>query len=341
MLYQGTLSKRRALLVHVVFWILMAYFTFVKNPINARLFVPDLFYTTYVIVFVLTFYFHYLFVMKQVFKSFQWKKLLAGMFASYLFFTGARWLTEQVITDLLLGKTNYTNPTFLNYMLDNLHYSSMPIIFSSFLWLGIYSIRLLEYNQAILEENKNTEIKFLKAQINPHFVFNTLNNIYSMVYFQSDKSLPAIEKLSQVMRFTTYESQKERIRLADEINYINAYIELEQLRHPETGFIQFISEVANENIEIPPYVLSPLVENALKHGATSGETPITITLTADRQQLRFRTDNAIGTQKKDKLGGIGLGNLKKRLEIHYPHRHQLNLTGDNQHFTAELLIQLS
>nr|WP_295863964.1 histidine kinase [uncultured Chitinophaga sp.] len=340
MLYTGTLSKKRALLVHVVFWILMAYFTFVKNPIHIQFFVPDLFYTTYVIVFVLTFYFHYFFVMKQVFKSFQWKKLLAGVFVSYLFFTGARWLTEQVITNLLFNKTNYIDPTFINYMLDNLHYSSMPVIFSSFLWLGIYFIRLLEYNQAILEENKNTEIKFLKAQINPHFIFNTLNNIYSMVYFQSDKSLPAIEKLSQVMRFTTYESQKERIRLAEEINYIHAYIELEQLRHPETGFIHFISEVENEHLELPPYVLSPLVENALKHGAANGKTPITIRLSTAGRQLRFRTENEIGTQKKDKLGGIGLDNLKKRLQIHYPHRHQLNLTGDGRHFTAELLIQL-
>lgn len=340
MLYRGTLSGKRELLVHVVFWILAAYFTFVKNPIYAKILVPDLFYTTYVIVFVLTFYFHYFIVMKQVFKSFRWTKLLAGLFISYLFFTGARWLTEQVITRVLFNQTNYTDPTFLNYMLDNLHYSSMPIIFSSFLWLGIYFIRLLEYNNTILEENKNTEIKFLKAQINPHFIFNTLNNIYSMVYFQSDKSLTAIEKLSQVMRFTTYESQKEKIRLADEINYIQAYIELEQLRHQETGFIHFTCQVENEHIEIPPYILSPLVENALKHGATSGETPIEITLTANYQQLIFKTFNEIGTQQKDKLGGIGLDNLKKRLQIHYPGAHQLHLTRDNNRFTAELLIQL-
>ncbi|MCW3465143.1 sensor histidine kinase [Chitinophaga nivalis] len=311
-----------------------------KNPINARLSIPDLFYMTYAIVFICTFYFHYFIVMKQVFRSFGWGKLLAGLFISYLFFTGARWLTEQVITKMLFDRENYINPEFVNYMLDNLHYSSMPIIFSSFLWLGIYFIRLLEYNQVILEENKNIEIKFLKAQINPHFIFNTLNNIYSMVYFQSDKSLTAIEKLSQIMRFTTYESQKEKIQLRDEINYINAYIELEQLRHHETGYINFISEIENESVLIPPYVLSPLVENALKHGTTSNEHPIDIKITANKEQLIFKIKNEIGTQKKDKLGGIGLDNLKKRLEIHYPHTHQLHLTNEKNWFTAELSIKL-
>ncbi len=342
MLYKGTLSRKKEVIIHGIFWLLSAYFTFIKNPMHAQFSKPDLFYSTYVVVFIATFYFHYLIVMKQVFKSsFQWKKLVAGIFISYLFFTAMRWLTEQVITDLLFGEINYTQPTFLNYMFDNLQYSSTPIIFSSFLWWGIYFIRLLEYNKAILEENKNTEIKFLKAQINPHFVFNTLNNIYSMVYFQSEKSLPAIEKLSQVMRFTTYESQKEKIYLSDEINYIKAYIELEQLRHQETEFVHFVSEVENDYIEIPPYVLSPLVENALKHGATSKENPIDIHLTANKRQLIFSIKNEIGTQKKDKLGGIGLDNLKRRLEIHYPNGHQLKLTQAQNQFTAELLIHLS
>ncbi|WP_160714710.1 sensor histidine kinase [Chitinophaga solisilvae] len=340
MQYTGTLSRKAELLIHGIFWILTGYFTFVKNPFYAQLYIPDLFYLTYLVVFICTFYFHYFIVMKQVFKSFRWSKMLAGLFISYLFFTGLRWLTEQVMTDILFNRQNYTDPTFLNYMFDNMHYSSMPIIFSSFLWLGIYFIRLSAHNKAILEESKNMEIKFLKAQINPHFVFNTLNNIYSMVYFQSDKSLTAIEKLSQVMRFTTYESQKEKINLLDEISYIKAYIELEELRHHETGFVNFVSDIENEYIEIPPYMLSPLVENALKHGAASAENPIEISITASKEKLIFKTANEIGTQKKDKLGGIGLENLKKRLEIHYPDAHRLVLTNDKKRFTTELLITL-
>ncbi|WDF65864.1 sensor histidine kinase [Flavobacterium sp. KACC 22763] len=339
-MYKGTITKRLECLIHIIYWLLISYFTFVKNPIGARFSVPDLFLCTYFIVFIITFYFHYLIVMKTVFKAFNWKRLFAGAFVSYLVFTFLRFVLEQIITKLLFDRVNYTNVNFLSYMLDNLHYSSMAIILSSFLWFVIYSIRLLEYNKVILEENKNTEIKFLKAQINPHFVFNTLNNIYSMVYFQSDKSLTAIDKLSQIMRFTTYESQKEKIKLSDEVAYIKAYIELEQLRHQDNVRVDFNVEVKNEFEEIPPYILSPLVENALKHGEVSDSEPIEIQLKVSSEKLIFKVKNKIGTQKKDSLGGIGLDNLQKRLQIHYPEKHQIKITKEENHFTAELEIDL-
>jgi len=339
-MYKGTVTKKLECLIHFIYWILIFYFTFVKNPIGRQFFLPDLFLCTYFIVFIITFYFNYLIVMKTVFKTFKWKRLFAGVFVSYLVFTFLRFFFEQIVTKLLFDKVNYTDVNFLNYMLDNLHYSSMAIILSSFLWFVIYSIRLLEYNKLILEENKNTEIKFLKAQINPHFVFNTLNNIYSMVYFQSDKSLVAIDKLSKIMRFTTYESQKEKIRLSDEVDYIKAYIELEQLRHQDNVRVDLNVEIKNEFEEIPPYILSPLVENALKHGEVSDSEPIEIQLKVSSEKLIFKVKNKIGTQKKDSLGGIGLDNLQKRLQIHYPEKHQIKITNNENHFTAELEIDL-
>lgn len=339
-MYKGTITRKIEGAIHIIYWLLIFYFTFVRNPITTKFVVPDFFIWTYFMVFILTFYFHYLIVMKQVFKSFCWKKLFVGIFASYLVFTFLRWIIEQVITQILFNRINYTEPHFVNYMLDNIQYSSMTIILSSLLWFVIYSIRLLEYNKLILEENKNTEIKFLKAQINPHFVFNTLNNIYSMVYFQSDKSLTALDKLSQIMRFTTYESQKEKIRLTDEIDYIKAYIELEQLRHQDSVLIDFKVEIENEFEEIPPYILSPLVENALKHGEVSNAELINIELKVLENQLSFKVKNKIGTQKKDSLGGIGLDNLQKRLEIYYPGKHQLKIKNNENHFTAELEIDL-
>lgn len=333
-MYNSRLTKRTELLIHLLFWVFTAYFTLVIKPFQFRFVNPDLFYKTYLIVFVATFYIHYLVVMKWVFKAFQWKRLLIGMFISYLVFTSLRYLLEQILTGILFDQTNYINPSFSNYMVDNLHYSSKPIVFSSFLWFAIYFIH-------VVEENKNTEIKFLKAQINPHFVFNTLNNIYSMVYFQSEKSLPAIAKLSEVMRFTTYYSQREKINLTEEINYIKAYIELEEFRHEETGFIQLNIKTGEDHIEIPPYTLSPLVENALKHGLASNQYPIVIEVSTDAKKLSMFVSNEIGTQKKDKLGGIGLDNLKKRLEIYYPNAHQLILSNENNRFSAHLKIDLS
>lgn len=93
-MYKGTLSKRLEVFIHIIYWLLMGYFTFVKNLIQSKLYIPDLFLSTYMIVFVVTFYFHYFVVMKLVFRSFQWKRFFAGVLVSYLFFTALRWFLE-------------------------------------------------------------------------------------------------------------------------------------------------------------------------------------------------------------------------------------------------------
>lgn len=341
-MYKSSLSVKKEILIHLLFWVIWTYYNFVSiGDTGLQIGKPDLFFITGSILYILVFYFNYLLVLSKVFTSFNWKKALAGFILVFIVFSGLRYLTEQVLTFHFFNIRNYSPDTNIFYYLyDNLYYSSQPVIFSTVLWSIIFLIRTLEYNTYILEENKNTEIKFLKAQINPHFVFNTLNNIYSMVYFQSDKSLTAIEKLSEVMRFTTYESLKEKIRLSDEINYIKAYIELEQLRHQESAFVDLHIEMENEAVEIPPYILSPLVENALKHGVASNAQPITIELKVRSRQLTFKVTNDIAVQKKDKLGGIGLDNLKKRLEIHYPQKHQIAFINQNNRFIAELQIDL-
>jgi two-component system LytT family sensor kinase len=302
----------------------------------------EIFSITWLTVYVTTFYVNYLLVLPRVFKPLKWSKVFLGFVCLYLFFVFCRYLFEQVLAKWWFDSQNYPEGTgILYYLYDNFFFSMRPIILSTAFWVILFLIRLLEYNNYILEEQKNTEIKFLKAQINPHFIFNTLNNIYSMVYFQSPRSLSAIEKLSNIMRFVTYEAQRNNIQLIEEINYINAYIELEELRHEQKGFILFTIEMQNEKVDIPPYTLSPLVENALKHGATGYENAIKINLQQTPQLLIFTVTNAIGTQKKDKPGGVGMNNLRKRLEILLPGKHQLQYQKTDQFFTARLEIILS
>ncbi|RXM49708.1 MULTISPECIES: sensor histidine kinase [unclassified Chryseobacterium] len=334
------LNKKTEAGLHILFWLLTLYFMLVGKPLSFEMPELDLFFKTYAIVFVLTFYFNYMIVMPRIFKDFEWIKLLAGIIITYLFFTLTRFVIEQVLTDWWLGQVNYTNPVLGSYLMDNLAYSSKPIIFSSFLWLIVHVIRLLEYNKVILEEQKNTEIKFLKAQINPHFIFNTLNNIYSMVHFQSPESLSAIEKLSNIMRFTTYEAQKEHIALSEELDYIKAYIELEELRHYENNIVKWQSGIKDEKQRIAPYILSPLIENALKHGAYSEKDPIEININSDDKSLNFEVINSIGNKKTDKLGGIGLDNLKNRLDMLYHGKYKLETIRLDNKFKAFIQIQL-
>ena len=341
-MYKSSISVKKELIIHLIFWLIWMYYSLIIIGDHGFQVVDvDLFYGTGMVVYVITFYLHYLFVLPRVFKPFKWKKAIMGFLISFLFFASLRYLIEEVLTLYFLNVRNYYPGTNLAYYFyDNLVYSFQPIILSTALWLIIFLVRTLDYNNYIMQEQKNMEIKFLKSQINPHFIFNTLNNIYSMVHFQSPNALSAIEKLSNIMRFTTYEAQKSMIRLSEELNYMHAYIELEELRHYEKSFVSWELNIKDENMEIPPYMLSPFIENALKHGAYSEENPVVISLFCDEKQIRFKVKNKIGQQKKDQLGGIGLQNLRNRLEILYPGKHQLNTHQEDEVFIATLEIQL-
>lgn len=341
-MYHPNLSRNKEVMIHLAFWLIWAYFGLVvigRDGIGfARM---ELFSWTWVLVYAGTFYFHYLVILPHAFQPFSWVRLVAGSVLSLLFFCSLRYLIEQFLTLHLFGVQNYAPGTGLFYYLhDNLFYASYPVILSSILWGALFVVRLLAYNKRILEENKNAEIRFLKAQINPHVVFNTLNNIYSMVYFRSENALPAIHQLSQIMRFTTYQAQQERIKLADELGYIQAYIDLEKLRHQGDGLVILEIPADFENIEIPPCILSPLVENAFKHRPIPDATPVSIRLKLEAHQLVFSVENQIGTAMKDHLGGIGLANLRHRLDIYYPRHHVLRATRENNRFIASLQLDL-
>lgn len=339
MLYKSSLSVKKEVVLHFTLWLAIAYFSFF-SPGKANLL--TLFQLTWVLVLITGFYFNYLVVLPWVFSHTTLVKITAGVIANYMFFILFRYLTEEVIMSFFFNARNYpADVSPLHYAYDNLYFGSQPIVLSTFFWLIVRNIRLADHNRFIAEEQKNTEIKFLKAQINPHFIFNTLNNIYSMVYFKSEGALSAIEKLSNIMRFTTYQSQKDQITLTDEIDYIRSFIELEALRHEVNDWVNWDLKISNTTIYIAPYILSPFLENALKHGSISSETPIHIKLQATPADLSFTIINTIGTHLKDNTPGIGIANLKRRLEIYYPGRHQLQILQQDQLFTVLLKIRLS
>ncbi|MCH5718861.1 sensor histidine kinase [Niabella hibiscisoli] len=338
MQYKSSLSIQKETLLHIILWLVVAYFSLVSPGKGILL---SMFQLTWIIVLVATFYFNYLVVLPRVFNKINILKVIAGLLTTYLFFIFFRYLVEEIIMSWLFNSSNYpVDVSPIHYAYDNLYFGSQPVVLSTFFWLIIRNIRLADYNRFIAEEQKVTEIKFLKAQINPHFIFNTLNNIYSMVYFKSEGALPAVAQLSNIMRFTTYQSQKDRIPLSDEISYIESLIELESLRHEVTDFVQWELQTEDPTLSIPPYILSPFVENALKHGQISPETPITIHLKTEQGSLSFSIINTINHAQKDSTSGIGIDNVKKRLEIYYPNQHQLNIQQQGQQFIVRLQIKL-
>ena len=190
-------------------------------------------------------------------------------------------------------------------------------------------------------EKLSAELAFLKSQINPHFLFNTLNNIYSLAYQQSDKTPAAILKLSEIMRYMLYESNEDMVDLSKEIRYLENYIELQRLRFKNQAYISLHISGEAHNQKIMPLVLISFVENAFKHGvATDEDHPIDISINIQQDKLIFKVSNRVNKLNKDETGGIGLLNVRKRLELFYHKHYNLQIDNHSDQYTSELSLDL-
>ncbi|MBP6795234.1 MAG: sensor histidine kinase, partial [Saprospiraceae bacterium] len=188
------------------------------------------------------------------------------------------------------------------------------------------TIRQKENENEIIKQKLETELIFLKSQTNPHFLFNTLNNIYALARKKSDDTADAVMKLSTLLRFMLYESKKSRISIAEEIKIIDDYIQLEKIRYRENLQLTFTKSIDDDKKQIAPLILLPFVENAFKHGASENRfgTSIQINLQLSKGWLHFEIQNSKSDDKTILVPGDGLGlkNVKRQLELTYPD-HQL------------------
>lgn len=189
------------------------------------------------------------------------------------------------------------------------------------------------------------ETKMLKWQINPHFLFNTLNNIYSMSQMKSDKTPNAIHRLSQMLRYVIYDCNDNFVKLEQEISYIRSYINLQMLKDENMQNVKFDLQVGNPYLKIAPMLLISFVENSFKHSniEDTENSWINIKLTTIENKLNFTIKNSIPEQTfaKDKSGGVGMENVKKRLQLLYPNKHYLKLTQEKNVYSVELMLELN
>lgn len=192
-----------------------------------------------------------------------------------------------------------------------------------------------------LNQLQLSQLKFLKAQINPHFLFNSLNNIYALVLTKSDKAPEMLIKLSELLRYAIYQGKSPRVKLANEVDQMQRYIELFQLKSKTQLPIQLTISLNDLNCSVPPMILVTLVENAFKHGdlGESSEAVCKFNLTTEREKLTFETTNTFNpTKEKDETGGIGLKNLEETLTILYPGKFALNHRTEKTIFKVSLCI---
>ncbi len=204
-----------------------------------------------------------------------------------------------------------------------------------------------EKRQKELEKEKlNSELAFLKNQVSPHFFFNTLNNIYSLIEVNSKDAQEAVLKLSKLMRYLLYESEQGETQLSYEINFMKHYIDLMKLRLSSKVKLTVELPENDPSLTIPPLLFIPFIENAFKHGISYREKSfISILMKVDDQRIKFACNNSIcqsGDEKENKAySGIGLENVKKRLGLLFPDKHVLTIERKEKSFYIDLEIELS
>lgn len=193
--------------------------------------------------------------------------------------------------------------------------------------------------QNLKAEKSKTELSLLKSQINPHFFFNTLNNLYALTIKNSKQAPDVILKLSDMMRYTIYEGEKETVKLVDEIDYLNNYIELHKIRYKKTVDISFKHDI-DTSLSIAPLLYIILLENAFKHGieTLTENAFIHINLYEDDDFIHFNIENNFDPKEISEDKGIGLSNLKRRLALIYPKKHELISYQENNIYRTTLKI---
>ncbi|MFD2541447.1 sensor histidine kinase [Lacinutrix gracilariae] len=225
----------------------------------------------------------------------------------------------------------------------------IPVMFSLSLFLlgGIFSLVVNFYKREHLSkelENKQKDIKlkFLRNQLNPHFLFNSLNSIYSLVRSKSDDAPEAVITLSELMRYMLYEVGNEQVLLEKEINYIQNYIALQKLRFKNTEAVKLKLIGETKKLKIHPLLLISFIENAFKYGTDyKGNTRIDIKIEVNNDKLIFKVENIIGLHKRDeKNSGVGLQNIKNQLNYLYKDNHELTIMEDKSHYRVLLTLNL-
>ena len=230
-------------------------------------------------------------------------------------------------------------------IIQNLVIIASPVAFSTGIKIFLEWYQQKNKARQLEIEKRVAELKYLRAQINPHFLFNTLNNLYGLSLEQSQKVPQLILKLSDFLSYSLYDSTVDKLAIQKEIKLINDFIALEKERYEGRLKLDWqIDDALDMDLQIAPLLLMPLVENAFKHGVKENidQTKISLQLKKENTQLFFKIVNTIPpTSSPKSVKGIGLNNLKRRLDLLYPNQYSLEIIPENHQFTAILKLPIN
>ena len=287
----------------------------------------------------LFFYANYLVLIPHVLKKRNLPIYILALLGCTLMFTPLYYLMEQIVYPAIGWQTYTQNLDFIFAFIVTLS-ANFVNIFLGLLLSYLMDWHSLRAEKELIEKEKlKTELAFLKSQVNPHYLFNTINDIYALTQQQSEEATEALLKLSELLRYMLRESDDHYVLLSSEIQYLENVIALQKIGQKGRAYINFEVEGSIGQQKIAPLILINFIENAFKHGVFNDPTnPIQILISVDEKTLKLHLRNAINTAKKDKTGGIGLTNVSRRLALLYPNRHKLLIDHQQDFFSVDLKI---
>jgi hypothetical protein len=290
-------------------------------------------------IFLAIFYLNYFFVLPRYLGQKKYKQALSLWVLLVLAFVGSRYFIQEYLFLKYYNICNFCGVKAPVYFVNNFFQALSSLILGGTVIWFIDNWLKIEKQKIVLEQEKVlAERALLQSQVNPHFLFNTLNNIYSMVFHHSEHSLKAIKKLSEIMRYCLKESASDWVDLSTEVSYLKNYIALQQYRVKNPAVL-YEESGSFANKTIPPMLLISFVENAFKHGILNDpHYPIAITIAAGEKELTFIVSNKISRDSKDAVSGVGLASVKKRLQLYYGPKHVLQIKEDDQNYCSKLIL---
>jgi two-component system LytT family sensor kinase len=348
------MKRNRLILLQVCLWALLfiselwsAYSREIiaahKNftwQLGARLFIIQ---AGYIAIPIACFYCSYLFVAPQLFAKRNY--LIAFVYAvlTLAMIVSLRYVIEYYFFLPVLGFDNYQgHPWPAGDYIENIFFYYFPRYFvyglMYFFAESWYTNKHLK--QELEKERAAAELAFLRSQLNPHFLFNTINDIYSLTYQKSEQAPEALLKLAELLRYMLREGNEAFMPLSAEARYLENLIELQRISAKGNAHINFDTKGSDGEQKVAALLFVSFVENAFKHGVLNDPTtPVGICLSANNHKIEFSVKNKKNNDQKDKAGGIGLHNVRRRLELMYPGKHKLDIIDEDEFYSINLVLQ--
>lgn len=333
---------------HTVFWLL--YFSF--NVFRWGIYFNDFEYSfqSNLVEFsmhIIIVYFNFNVLLPKLFPTKIWKYILALVLSLVAISSIRILLTYQLVTTEIYKEASIRSFKLFdpNYFIAVFVGELYVVGFTSAIKLGMEYVSSINKTKDLETKKLEAELSFLRSQIQPHFFFNTLNNLYSLTLTQSKRAPETVLKLSELMSYVIYEGKSKRVELHKEIKHIQDYLDLENLRYSNRLETNIEIHGSIEDLYVPPLMLTPFIENCFKHGNTDADKiPIDITINVENNRLNYVVTNELRTKDssigKEKREGIGIKNAIRRMDLLFKNDYSLDIHKDKKTFTIHLSMPL-